>query len=47
MPYYSQRSFHASFAVQQLVLIRKNGEGICRRVQAFGLLPAEKDQFVA
>jgi hypothetical protein len=47
MPYYSQRSFHAAFAVQQLVLIKKYGDGTCRQVQAFGLQPAEKDQFAA
>ena len=47
MPDYSRRSFHASFEVSQLLLIRKNTDGSCSRVQAFGLLPAEKDQYAA
>lgn len=47
VPEYARRSFHASFEVQQLVLIRKSPDGSCRKIQAFGLMPAVSDQYAA
>lgn len=44
---YAQRSFHASFEVQQLALIRKSPDGSCRKIQAFGLRPVVSDQYAA
>ena len=46
-PDYARRSFHASFEVQQLALIRKSPDGTCRKIQAFGLRSSVSDQYAA